>query len=816
MEFWNIFKTFKLTLPIAFLLLGIEKNGAKELNIGIMNSWTVGWDGAKGINPAILIAFDALANETNLLPGYNISWAWMDSSCNAASAVRASLVLETSYNIHGFVGIPCSTACTRAGQIAEFFGFPMISYYSGSPLLSDKTDFPVVSRVVGPSTKMKPVLRELMDLFGWKNCALVSSNDDLNAPVAEVFLNYLTKETYDVTFYQTFTSVSSDLGSGSKISWMSQMKAKGVRVIFVLGYCQDVRDILLTAKDLDMIEGYSYFVFGVYAGCHEDLAGLNDGRSEEALELFDGIINLTWYTEITEEYSQFMDLMDERRMDFAAYSHPPNGPLKPNKITEWIGFAANDSAYDNPTTDEYDTIYDLSAFLYDAIYLYFLAANETLARGYDPSVDGLEIVESIKNFQFKGLTGDIWIDENGDRTPDVVMHNVRINGSEWDFVEAGIYHVVSDSLKLSLEESEILWPGGLGTVPVDLEIILPLCTDKDYTYVVSSCKRQSVRQVTFHWNQSVTCEGGVSLPQEVTVDCDYVPTFSKIGVTVIFVTVMGAVVGLSLLLFVILMHKQPWIKSAQPGCLVIYIGSAILVSLSYLLTLGKANGVQCAARVWLFHVSFTSMFGSLFLKVYKVWRIFGYKKLKKLVITFVDLLKGLAVLIFIDILILSVWMIIDPIRVVHVVDYVANVGEIDYHYCKLNTTFTTLLGMFHLGLVLFGMYMSYEVRAISDRFSETRHILFAIYNIALLCAITLLVTSFDINLSLKVLVGAIGYTFSCICGTCLVICPKILRVVRPEWYPEHPKTTLFPIGKIVVPKPKSEKGAIMQKALCSE
>mmetsp|Transcript_11342 Transcript_11342/g.14740 ORF Transcript_11342/g.14740 Transcript_11342/m.14740 type:complete len:850 (-) Transcript_11342:172-2721(-) len=785
MESLSMIETIKATLIVALLMFGILKCNAKDLNIGIMNCWTVGWDGAKGINPAILLAFDALANETNLLPGYNISWAWMDSSCDAARAVRASLVLESSYNIHGFVGIPCSTACTRAGQIAEFFNIPMVSYYSGSPLLSDKTNFPVVSRVVGPYTKMQPMVRELMDQFGWEHCAILSSNDDLNSPVSERLLDYMTSEGYDVTFYQSFMPVSSELGSGSKISWMSKMKATGVRVIFMLCYCEDMRDILLAAKDLDMIEGYSYTVFGVYSGCHEDLAGLNDGRSEEALELFDGIINLTWYTKITEEYSKFMDLMDERRMDFAEYSHPPNGPLKPDVITEWIDFSANDSTYDNPTTDEYATIYDLSAFLYDAIYLYFLAANETLARGYDPSVDGLEIVETIKNFQFQGLTGDIMIDENGDRSPDVLMHNVRIEGSEWVFVEAGIYYASSDSLDLSIEESEMLWPGGLDSVPVDLEITLPICTDKDYRYFVSSCNPQYIqREVTFQWNESVSCEGGVTLPEEVFVDCDHVPASSQVGAGVISVTLIGAAIGTSLLVFVILMRKQPWIKSAQPGCLIIFIGSAMLVSLSYLLALGKANNAQCAGRVWLFHIGFTSMFGSLFLKVYRVWRIFGSQKMKKIVIKFVDLLKGLAVLILIDLLILIVWQLVDPIRVVLVVEDVANVGDIDYYYCKLNTTFVTLLGMFHVGLVLIGMYMSYQIRNVSDRFSETKYIMFAIYNIALLCAITLLVTSFDTGLSLKVLIGAVGYTFSCICGVCCVICPKVLRVLKPDWFPE--------------------------------
>jgi len=54
---------------------------------------------------------------------------------------------------------------------------------------------------------------------------------------------------------------------------------------------------------------------------------------------------------------------------------------------------------------------------YDAVLLYGLALNETLARGGNQS-DGSAIVKAMWNRTFTGITGDVKIDANGDRIAD--------------------------------------------------------------------------------------------------------------------------------------------------------------------------------------------------------------------------------------------------------------------------------------------------------------------------------------------------------------------------------------------------------------
>lgn len=54
---------------------------------------------------------------------------------------------------------------------------------------------------------------------------------------------------------------------------------------------------------------------------------------------------------------------------------------------------------------------------YDAVLLYGLALNETLAKGGNQS-DGAAIVRAMWNKTFSGITGDVHIDANGDRIAD--------------------------------------------------------------------------------------------------------------------------------------------------------------------------------------------------------------------------------------------------------------------------------------------------------------------------------------------------------------------------------------------------------------
>jgi len=661
----------------------------------------------------------------------------------------------------------------------------MISWAAASPLLSDKENFPVVSRTVGPYTKMSNIILKLMEHFDWKNCAILGANDDLYSATSEQLLSDLEDGGYNVMFYQSFTAVTADVGSGQKSSWMSQLRSTGVRIIFVLAYCGDMRDVLLTASDLGMLEGYAYLFFDVIEDCHADAAGLGDGRDEEARALFHHVLSVTWYTASTARYEQFVAEMDARRLNFSQYSHPPSGPLAPTTVNpEWLYASVNDSTYDMPSTDAFATIGGYASFLYDAIYLYYLAANDTLAAGFDPRHDGMEVVERVKGRSFAGMSGNVVIDENGDRSPDILLNMISIEGDDYIYTDVGLYESITDSLKLWVNESEWGWPGNSTTIPVDLLETKPNCQERDYYFTVSACDaRAAARYVQFFWNETVACEGGVKLPSTVLLECDQVPFASATGRAVCAVCTLGAGVGLVLLGAVVALRRTPDIKASQPVFLGIFVGAAVAVTASNVLGLGPPTAATCLGRAWLFHLAFTAMFGALFLKAYRVWRIFGNKNLRRVKVTVAAILRFLGGLLLVDVALLGTWTVLAPPVAETTLLEITNVGAVPTAACRGSPTFGSLLGMYHVGLVLIGAYISYQTRMVSDKFSESKYIMFAIYQIALIGGLTLMVVSFDTSLSLQVMMGALGWTFSTISAVCVVVLPKLLRLWKPEWFP---------------------------------
>ncbi|EDO28801.1 predicted protein [Nematostella vectensis] len=98
-----------------------------------------------------------------------------------------------------------------------------------------------------------------------------------------------------------------------------------------------------------------------------------------------------------------------------------------------------------------------AGFLHDAVLLYALALNSTLAAGGNIT-DGRTVARHMMNRSFVGVTGEVFIDENGDRT---VAFQLR-NHQNRSLVKIANYFRVTDTLEIL--NNTIVWPGG-GTNP---------------------------------------------------------------------------------------------------------------------------------------------------------------------------------------------------------------------------------------------------------------------------------------------------------------------------------------------------------------
>ena len=109
--------------------------------------------------------------------------------------------------------------------------------------------------------------------------------------------------------------------------------------------------------------------------------------------------------------------------------------------------------------------------------------------------------------------------------------------------------------------------------------------------------------------------------------------------------------------------SKPVIKSAQRSLCLLFCLGAAMTCLSLLSFLGENTDSNCVQRPWLFHISVTIMFGALFVKVYRVWRVFDNPSLKTRHLTLGAMYKKLAMLVCVDLVILLVWTLASPSEV---------------------------------------------------------------------------------------------------------------------------------------------------------
>ncbi|CAK4092083.1 unnamed protein product [Aphanomyces euteiches] len=246
----------------------------------------------------------------------------------------------------------------------------------------------------------------------------------------------------------------------------------------------------------------------------------------------------------------------------------------------------------------------------------------------------------------------------------------------------------------------------------------PLCDTSYYNYTVSSCDGDgsAQRTVTFSWllprannsTKSVECTGGVALPTNTVIDCDYIPTDSD---------AYSAITALS----AIAMVFRSVIKRAQWPLLLVMLLGGLFLCIYVVLGGGAPTSALCGSRPVLLVVGYTLIFGSLLVKSLRVYWIFCNKSLKKVTVSLWKIVKILLVLLAIDIVILVAWLAADfPSPTVVTKPSTAFVGHVDNLTCHSSSFIFAALIIFWKAIITFvGMYVSFLVRHAGSDFQES-------------------------------------------------------------------------------------------------
>nr|XP_018918058.1 PREDICTED: atrial natriuretic peptide receptor 1 isoform X2 [Bemisia tabaci] len=213
------------------------------------------------------------------------------------------------------------------------------------------------------------------------------------------------------------------------------------RIIVLCATPPKVREIMLAAEELNMIDSGEYVFFNIELFSKMDHSSLRpwkvendtDERNEKARRAYQAMLIVSARTPTNDAYQKFSDEVKS------------------------LAVHNNYKDFGNETVSTFVTAF------YDAVLLYALALNETLAVGKQQR-DGAEITRRMWNRTFTGITGEVNIDPNGDRISDYSLLDMDYETNEFKVVA---YYFGKTSKVEYLSGAKIHWPGGRTSPPPD-------------------------------------------------------------------------------------------------------------------------------------------------------------------------------------------------------------------------------------------------------------------------------------------------------------------------------------------------------------
>ncbi|KAJ0399519.1 hypothetical protein P43SY_002184 [Pythium insidiosum] len=305
----------------------------------------------------------------------------------------------------------------------------------------------------------------------------------------------------------------------------------------------------------------------------------------------------------------------------------------------------------------------------------------------------------------------------------------------------------------------------------------PTCDESFYKYNITACDSDAKRTVKYWWlladpldaSTSIECEGGVTLPADVKIDCEYMPHSSPVF---FIVAVIAGIVVAALVLaivFVLYYRNMPIIKRSQYEFLVLVIIGGIMMCLAAVFYAGEPTDLLCGARPFFTCFGFTTIFGSLFVKSLRVYRVFMRTAFKKATVSSALMIKIFLLLVVVDVLIIGAWFVADfPKPTITIKEAKEFRGQVDVKTCNSASFIFTALLMFWKAIVLFmGLYASFLIRNVSSDFQESIW-MFASSMMVLIGCLVVLPLAYLVEMA-----AAVFYVFL---AGCILLCTALVMM----------------------------------------
>ncbi|XP_039759868.1 atrial natriuretic peptide receptor 1 isoform X3 [Pararge aegeria] len=402
--------------------------------------------------PIVEMAIPAMTKSDGPLPGWKILVDYRDTRCSSVYGPLAAFEFYVNGSADAFIGPGCEYVIAPVARYAGLWGIPVITAGAQAEAFGYKQpSYMTLTRMMGSYTQAGVAIRKIFEEFNWRKLGMLyhnyaPSSGKGNSPcfmtLSAVFTVLQKKGTGNIPnipFDETLITTA-------KIKELLEKLSRSTRIVVVCANPSTVREIMLAADDLNMVSSGEYVFFNIElfsnlasASSKEPwkVEGDTEERNERARRAYSAVLTVTSPAPEKKEYLDFSDRVKE---------------LAETKY--------------NYTFGKGEVVSTFVAAFYDAVLLYALALNDTLRQASDPKgqLDGAMVIKNMWNRTFQGITGEVIINENGDRVASYSLLDMNPTTSKFEVVAT---YVAANSSLQFVENRPIHWAGGRSTHPPD-------------------------------------------------------------------------------------------------------------------------------------------------------------------------------------------------------------------------------------------------------------------------------------------------------------------------------------------------------------
>ena len=185
--------------------------------------------------------------------------------------------------------------------------------------------------------------------------------------------------------------------------------------------------------------------------------------------------------------------------------------------------------------------------------------------------------------------------------------------------------------------------------------------------------------------------------------------------------------------FLLRYRQHAVVRATSPLFQSISLLGVVLLYLTVLVLLRPATAAVCSALQWLSVLGLCLTFAPLFAKAYRIYSIFGRKRLAVVKMSNGRLLAIVGALCTAELVLLAVWQAVGPLSPQLNADAAADGSVTDHVQCGtgagVETGMLLAAGLGNSALLVCGAFMSLSTRRVSQQFNESSQQALAIYNV---------------------------------------------------------------------------------------